>query len=103
MNTDLIPSTTPPRNGHRDPDLPQILSDVRAVAPDVLTVDGSRLVEEGGGVQALNIAMLGVLAGLRILPISGESLWKAIESRSGTRFLEANRRAFARGEEAARS
>jgi indolepyruvate ferredoxin oxidoreductase beta subunit len=103
INTDLIPSTTSPRNGHLDPDVPSILVDVRAVAPDVVTVDGTRLVEEAGGPQALNIAMLGVLAGLRVLPIDGKSLWKAVESRCPERFLEANRRAFARGEEVTRA
>jgi indolepyruvate ferredoxin oxidoreductase beta subunit len=97
MNRAQVASSTSIRDGNEHPDAARILTDIRAVTPDVVEVDGPAVVEAVGSPHVLNIAMLGALAGLGILPFNGESLWKAIEAHCSPRHLEPNRRAFALG------
>jgi indolepyruvate ferredoxin oxidoreductase beta subunit len=97
MNRGLIATPTSIQGGIEYPDTERILAEVRAVAPDVVEVDGPAVVQAVGSAHVLNVAMLGALAGLAILPLDGESLWKAIETRCPPQHLEANRRAFALG------
>jgi indolepyruvate ferredoxin oxidoreductase beta subunit len=91
------------QSGLEYPDVAGILAGIRSVAPDVLEVDGPALVESIGVPRVLNIAMLGVVAGLGILPLDGEALWASIERLCPERYLEPNRRAFELGMEAART
>jgi indolepyruvate ferredoxin oxidoreductase beta subunit len=96
-----------PRNFAQDdleyPDVDRILADVRAVAPQVVEVDGPAVVEAVGSPHVLNIAMLGALAGLRILPVDAEDLWRAVEMRCPPQHVEPNRRAFALGRDQVRA
>jgi len=83
--------------GKEYPPLDNILEQVRQVAAAVFEIDGPALVKQTGLSRTLNVAMLGALAGLGILPFAGEALWQAIERKIPARFLEANRRAFELG------
>jgi len=91
------------QSGLEYPDVGAILEEIRAVAPDVIEVDGPALVETVGVSRVLNIAMLGVVAGLKVLPLDGETLWESIERLCPERYLEPNRRAFELGMEVAGS
>ncbi len=82
------------------PVLAGILAEIRAVAPELVTVDGPALVAAAGSARALNVVMLGALAGLEILPVGGDALWGAVAERCPAQYLESNRRAFVLGREA---
>ncbi|MCP4661695.1 MAG: indolepyruvate oxidoreductase subunit beta [bacterium] len=97
----VIPFTLA-QQGREYPDLAWILAEIRAVAPELITVDGPALVQAAGAARSLNIVMLGALAGLEILPLAGDTLWQAIAGRLPAGHLETNRRAFAGGREAVR-
>ena len=89
--------------GKSYPEMERLLNDIRAVAPRLTEVDGPAILRAVGVPRTLNIAMLGALAGLRILPYDGATLWKAVEEFWPTRFREPNRRAFSLGREATAS
>ena len=65
-------------------------------------VDGPALVEQAENPRALNMIMLGVLAGLSLVPFSADELWSAADSRSKPRVGGANRAAFQIGLEVGR-
>jgi len=88
------------RSGIEYPELAGILAGIRSAAREVVEVDGSAIVEAIGAPQALNIAMLGAIASLGVLPFDDEMLWSTIEQRSRAAHLEANRLAFWLGREA---
>ncbi len=79
------------------PDVDELLADIRAVAGTLIEVDGASLTRQSGTRRALNIVMLGALAGLGVLPFEHQMLERAIEQRSPPRYLEHNRRAFELG------
>jgi indolepyruvate ferredoxin oxidoreductase beta subunit len=79
------------------PPVEGILDEVRSVAGAVYTVDGPAIVKQTGIPRTLNVAMLGALCGLGMLPYPQQILWDAIKSRIPSRFLEPNRRAFELG------
>ena len=75
----------------------KVLEALAGAAGAVYVLDGPKLVAEAGADRTLNSAMLGAAAELAELPIEPATLLGAIEHRSGPRFLEANRKAFALG------
>ena len=85
------------------PEMESLLNDIRAVAPRLTEVDGPAIVSEIGIPRTLNIAMLGALAGLDVLPFDDATLWCTIENHWPARFSEPNRRAFSLGKEATAS
>lgn len=87
--------------GGEYPPVERILEEVRRAAAEVREVDGPRVAREAGLPRALNVVMLGALAALGALPFGEDALWRAVEARCPPRWLEANRRAFLRGGEAA--
>jgi len=89
--------------GESYPEMDRLLDDIRAVAPQLTEVDGPAILEAVGVPRTLNIAMLGALAGLRILPYDDAMLWKAVEEYWPAHFCEPNRRAFSLGKEATAS
>jgi len=80
--------------GESYPELEPILAYIRTVTPHLYTVDGPALVRQTGISRTLNVAMLGAVAGLDMLPFGHEVLWQAIEKKIPPRFLEVNRQAF---------
>ena len=95
----IVPPTLA-QKGVGYPPVDEILAGIRSVAKEVITIDGPALVEKVGTTRVFNIILLGVLAGLEILPFDEQTLWAAIEKRSPGRWLEPNQRAFALGKEA---
>jgi len=100
VNLGRVVPYTLAQQGREYPDLDRILAEIRAVAPELITVDGSALAQAAGVARSLNIVMLGALAGLEILPLAGDALWEAVARRLPAGHLETNRRAFAGGREA---
>ena len=100
VNQGRVVPYTLAQKGLEYPEVSRILAEVRTVAPEVVTVDGPALVAAAGAVRALNVVMLGALAGLEILPVDGDTLWTAVEKRCPAQHLESNRRAFVLGREA---
>lgn len=88
------------QSGEPYPEIDWILSGLRAVAAEVIAVDGERIVREVGSRRPLNTAMLGALSRLGLLPFDSEQLWATIVANSSARFLDANRHAFELGIEA---
>ncbi|MBW1872965.1 MAG: indolepyruvate oxidoreductase subunit beta [Deltaproteobacteria bacterium] len=83
--------------GKSYPPLEGILEAIREVTPHLFEIDGPGLVKQTGLPRALNVALLGALVGLEILPFGREVLWQAIVKKIPPRFLEANRQAFELG------
>lgn len=84
------------------PGLEEILAEIAAVTRHVTVVDGMALAHVAGNPRALNVVMLGVMAGLGLLPVDAGTLAAAVDARSPRRHLEINRRAFQLGRESAR-
>ena len=81
--------------GRAYPEVGGVLARVRARAPRRVAVDGPALARAAGAPQALNMALLGALCGLGVLPVSPRAVWAAAAAR--LRHLENNRRAFELG------
>ncbi|MBI2217198.1 MAG: indolepyruvate oxidoreductase subunit beta [Candidatus Rokubacteria bacterium] len=85
------------------PDPGALLESLRALAADVLVVEGTELARRAGEVKAQNLAMLGALAGSGWLPIAAETFDAVLADRFGDDLLRVNRAAFRLGiEEASR-
>ena len=82
--------------GRTYPDNDEILQRLRAVTPHVHPVDGARLLAEAGAPKALNMAMLGALGALGLLPFDPQTLRAAALARSNGRGAT-NGRAFDAG------
>lgn len=93
-----VPPFTLAQKGEPYPDLDGILASLREAAGEVVTVDGPSLAEAAGSVQALNMVMLGALAGLGVLPLDPEAIERAIEDASPGE--DTGRRAFRLGRKA---
>jgi len=83
--------------GHEYPPISEITASLREVVREVLLFDGPRLLGQVGEGRTLNVAMIGALSGLDFLPVSSDTLWRAVARRCPERYLEANRRAFELG------
>ena len=79
------------------PEMKSIIKKIKNRVLNVYEIDGLNLIKKIGVPRSLNILMLGVLAGLDVLPFNKKFLLKAIEKRSPVRFLEPNQKAFELG------
>lgn len=86
--------------GKTYPDLDGMLASLRSHCARVELVDGPALAQEAGDRRALNIAMLGALAGLGVLPLDEDALAAVIERESAAGRRDCNGRAFELGREA---
>lgn len=77
------------------PPIPKILSSLSEHCSRVLDMDATALAGKAGTAQAMNVVMLGALS--RFIPLSEESILQCLAQVVPTRFLEANKRAFALG------
>jgi indolepyruvate ferredoxin oxidoreductase beta subunit len=83
------------------PSLEEILAAIGAVTEHVTVVDRRALAHAAANPRALNVVMLGLLAGLDLLPLDAAALAAAVDARSPERHREINRRAFQLGSESA--
>ena len=77
------------------PPIPKILSSLSQHCSRVLDMDATALAGKAGTAQAMNVVMLGALS--RFIPLSEEGILQCLAQVVPTRFLEANKRAFALG------
>ena len=77
------------------PPIPKILSSLSQHCSRVRDMDATALAGKAGTAQAMNVVMLGALS--RFIPLSEESILQCLAQVVPTRFLEANKRAFALG------
>ena len=89
--------------GETYPDFDGIVERLRSHCARVELVDGPALAEEAGDRRALNVVMLGALAGMAILPVDEESIAAVIERESAPARRDCNGRAFELGREATAS
>ncbi len=85
--------------GRPYPPAESILASLAAAAGQVTPVDATLLAHEAGAPKAANVAMLGALAATGVLPFPVEALAAEVDRTSPERWREANRRAFAAGQE----
>ena len=88
------------RTGGTYPPVDSIVEQLRAVAGQVVPLDGVKIVGKTGADRTLNVVMLGAAAGLGMLPMSEEHVLGAVLERTAPKFREANRAAFLLGRQA---
>ncbi len=64
------------------------------VSNKVAFIDGTTMAEQAGDVRSLNVVMLGVLAGLNLIPLKGSSIKHAIRKFIPSKALTINEKAF---------
>ena len=79
------------------PAIESIVERLESGVAEVHVVEGTQLAHEAAAPRAVNVVILGALAGLDLLPCDAEALSAAVQSRSPAPFREANARAFAAG------
>jgi indolepyruvate ferredoxin oxidoreductase beta subunit len=90
----VLPSTV--TSGKAEyPSLQEILASLRAHSGKVFAMDATALAENAGSAQAMNVVMLGALAGH--IPLSEDLILQALSLVVPPRFLEANKKAFTLG------
>jgi indolepyruvate ferredoxin oxidoreductase beta subunit len=99
VNTGQIMPRLLAQDGKPYPEMEAILGEVGKWAAEVQTLDGPRVQAEVGEARALNMALLGALAGMGWLPLEEDLLIRAMEERSPARFREINRKAYDLGRE----
>jgi indolepyruvate ferredoxin oxidoreductase, beta subunit len=86
-------------HGQEYPSLSALENSFRAVAGVVIAVDCLGAAREAGDERSVNVAGLGALAALEVLPFGEDALVSAVEERIPSRHLEVNLRAFRLGRE----
>ena len=94
----IIPYSLTSR-GEMGPSLDSILEEISRITSRVLVVNATEAAREAGSSRALNVAMLGVVSGLGILPIPAESIVAVLEELGHSALEQVNVMAFERGRE----
>ena len=84
------------------PGLDQILDKLNSVASKVIRLDAAQIARDAGSLLAANIAMLGALSGVELLPIKIATIKETIQARFPARIAPVNIRAFDLGYQASR-
>lgn len=79
------------------PEIKIIEKDIRNSSHNALILDANKIALECGNVLAANVVLLGVLAGLDIIPISKEILLKTVKNFVPKKAIDINIDAFNRG------
>ncbi len=82
------------------PDLPPLLEKLRTVFPRTYLLSGEDLARKAGSAKALNVVLLGALAGSKVLPFSKEAFLEALRRVVKPAYLDLNLRAFDLGYQA---
>ncbi len=77
------------------PPVESLLERLKERCSKVIAIDATDLAKEAGTAQAMNVVMLGSLS--RFIPLSEDLVEKALFKVVPSRFLEANKKAFALG------
>jgi len=81
------------------PEVSLIEEDLRSASSNVIIIDANNIAIECGNILAANIVLLGVLAGVKRIPISKEILLENIKKFIPKKALEVNIKAFEKGVE----
>jgi indolepyruvate ferredoxin oxidoreductase beta subunit len=84
------------------PPLASLLEPIREAARTLVAADATGLAERAGSARALNVVMLGMLAGSGLLPFPAERVLEAVLAAGLPAFAEVNPQAFRLGREAVR-
>jgi indolepyruvate ferredoxin oxidoreductase beta subunit len=79
------------------PDIEKLLGFIRGQVKKLITLNAQALAEEAGSTLSTNIVMIGALANSGALPIPKEALEEIIRTKTKTKFVETNLRAFELG------
>jgi len=79
------------------PELEQLYELVAGKVARLIRVDTAEIARQAGSEKAANIVMVGVLAGLKQLPVSEQSWQEALRRTIPARFLDLNQKAFSLG------
>jgi indolepyruvate ferredoxin oxidoreductase beta subunit len=74
-----------------------ILSRLKKVTENVVTLDATDIAEKAGSLQSANVVMLGALFGTGIMPVSEEAIKTAIKARFNAKVADINIKAFDMG------
>jgi indolepyruvate ferredoxin oxidoreductase beta subunit len=87
---------------HAYPDPDDLITDLKEMSAEVLTIESTALAAQAGDPVVQNIVMVGALAGSGFLPVPPETFISVINSVVPEKALEINERAFQLGFSAAR-
>ena len=76
------------------PNVDKIFDFIRSSVKKLVIVNAQALAEQAGAILAANIVMIGVLAGSGFLPIPREAFENTIRTKTKTKFVDTNLRAF---------
>ena len=94
VNTGTIPPWSLSAADGDYPAVAGVLEKVRATGARVVAIDGPALIAEVGERRSLNMAMLGALAALQLIPLSADDIWGAATAKLKPKYRDANRKAF---------
>jgi indolepyruvate ferredoxin oxidoreductase beta subunit len=97
----LLPSSLQ-TTGRPYPPLSSLVGPIGEAVGSLATVDATSLAERAGSPRALNVVMLGMLAGSELLSLPSDGILAAIVSDALPAFVEIDRNAFRLGVEAVR-
>ncbi len=83
------------------PDMDELKTLIKAKTSRFISFNGIELAKEAGNVMSLNIVLLGALIQTGVLPLTADSVKKAIETTTKQAFVETNLKAFELGFQAA--
>lgn len=96
-NTVPLPPFTVALGQAQYPHMPQSLELLAARVQKLVTIDALKLATEAGSPLAMNMAMLGALAGTGILPMEPDLFCKVIKEKTKQKFVQINLKAFKAG------
>ena len=79
------------------PDIDSLFELIGSKVARLVRVDAEEIAKEAGAARSSNVVMIGVLAGMGILPLSRQSWMNALEKTLPAKILDVNRRAFQSG------
>jgi indolepyruvate ferredoxin oxidoreductase beta subunit len=97
LNTQVVPSITVNLAIETYPELIEIIKFIEKLDGSVLTINASEIAESLGNQRAMNMVMLGALAGSRKLPIKVDTFEKVISERFSGLMRDLNMQAFRLG------
>ena len=81
------------------PDIELIEKDIRSVSKNVIILDANKLAIEAGNILTANVVLLGVLAGVKRIPLSKMVLKETVKQFVPKKALDVNIKAFEMGVE----
>ncbi len=81
------------------PDIKLIEKDIKEVSKNVIILDANKIAVESGNILASNVVLLGILAGVRRIPLSIDIMLKTVEMFVPKKALDVNVKAFQKGVE----